>query len=221
MRWLIVKNENYFFKDNAGSTELMRQKYNDISDLDISDNLSFYVIDVETANEDNSSICQIGIAGFNENSFSNAWGSYINPEDKFSGFNIGIHGITGNDVKNSSTFSEVYDILKLLENKIVVQHTGFDKASIDSACKKNHLDCFNFKWVDSALIAKRTWKEVSKKGYGLSDLSKKFNLKFIHHDAVEDAIVTGEIVLKAIKDSGITIVDWIKFVKKPLKYFHN
>jgi len=201
--------------------KIIQNRFNDIRELDISEHYSFYVIDIETANENNSSVCQIGIAGFNENDFKNAWGTYINPEDSFSGINIGIHGISSSDVKNSPTFTEVYNALKLLENKIVVQHTGFDKASIESVCKKYNLDILCYKWVDSALIAKRTWKDVSKRGFGLSDLSNKFKLKFVHHDAVEDAIMTGKIVLKAIGESGYSIADWVKLVKKPLKDFHN
>ena len=47
----------------------------------------FLVIDVETANADYSSICQIGIADYQDGELINSWESLINPNDYFNSWN--------------------------------------------------------------------------------------------------------------------------------------
>jgi DNA polymerase-3 subunit epsilon len=41
--------------------------------------MDFVVIDVETANADLSSICQVGIASFREGDLADTWESLVNP----------------------------------------------------------------------------------------------------------------------------------------------
>ena len=60
--------------------------------------MDFVAIDVETANADMASICQIGIAKFADGELVEEWSSLVNPEDYFNFINVGIHGITENDV---------------------------------------------------------------------------------------------------------------------------
>ena len=72
----------------------------------------FYVLDVETANADYSSICQIGLAKFENGELTEKWESLIDPDDYFDGMNISIHGITEKMVQGSPTFDQVYPNLK-------------------------------------------------------------------------------------------------------------
>ena len=60
--------------------------------------IDFVALDVETANKDASSICQIGMAGFKDGILVREWASLINPEAEFLDFNINIHGLTTADV---------------------------------------------------------------------------------------------------------------------------
>ena len=84
--------------------------------------MNFVALDVETANADMASICQIGIAKFNDGQLIDEWCSLINPEDYFAGINIDIHGITEEDVKDAPTFPEIIDILnRFLKNSICVR----------------------------------------------------------------------------------------------------
>lgn len=63
--------------------------------------MNLVALDVETANADMYSICQIGIAYYNEGSLSEKWKSYIDPEDYFDAINVSIHGIDESTVKCS------------------------------------------------------------------------------------------------------------------------
>ncbi|MFT7592298.1 MAG: DNA polymerase-3 subunit epsilon [bacterium] len=60
--------------------------------------MNFLAIDVETANADYSSICQIGIAEFKGGEITNTWSQLINPEVEFDIFNTMLHGIGEIDV---------------------------------------------------------------------------------------------------------------------------
>ncbi len=72
-------------------------------------------MDVETANPDVTSICQIGLIEYKNGVSIREWSSYIDPKDYFCELNISIHGIQESTVLGSPTFNEVsskiYDFL--------------------------------------------------------------------------------------------------------------
>ena len=70
--------------------------------------MDFYVIDLETANGDSSSICQIGIAGYENGVCVFEWGTLINPNTIFDPGNINIHGITPDMVKTAPVLPAVF-----------------------------------------------------------------------------------------------------------------
>ena len=55
--------------------------------------MDFVALDVETANTDVGSICQIGLAAYEDGTLIREWVSLIDPEEKFSYFNIQVHGL--------------------------------------------------------------------------------------------------------------------------------
>jgi DNA polymerase III subunit epsilon len=55
--------------------------------------MDFVAIDVETANADMASICQIGIATFENGALAGEWKTYVDAQDHFDGINESIHGI--------------------------------------------------------------------------------------------------------------------------------
>ena len=93
--------------------------------------MDFVAVDVETANSDISSICQIGIVVFKEGVMVDEWISLINPQSHFDRINIGIHGITDADVKDAPTFSEVAaKVTSYFKDHIVISHGPFDRNSL-------------------------------------------------------------------------------------------
>ena len=179
--------------------------------------MSFVAIDVETANADMASICQIGIAKYNQGDLIDEWSSLINPEDYFDFINIAIHGITEEDVVGQPTFPEVAGRLEgFLNGSVCVCHTHFDRVSISRASTKYGLSNFDATWLDSAKVARRTWEEFARSGYGLANVCKKIGYKFKHHDALEDAKAAGNILLAAIEKTGLTIDAWLQRIKQPI-----
>lgn len=179
--------------------------------------MNFIAVDVETANADMASICQIGIAVFSENKLVDEWVTLINPEDYFDPINIDIHGINELDVENAPTFPEISDtLLGFLKNTIVVCHTHFDRVSINRTFWKHGIEMTEVSWLDSAKVSRRTWPEFSKKGYGLKNVAKHIGYDFKHHDALEDAKASGHILLEAMRVSNLSISDWKIRATKPI-----
>jgi len=179
--------------------------------------LNFIAIDVETAKADMSSICQIGIAHYQDGKISKEWVSYINPEDYFDGMNISIHGIDEEMVIDAPTFQEVSKELQdQLNNHVVVCHTHFDRVAIKQASEKYSLPPLQCTWLDSARVVRRTWLEFSKSGYGLNNVCNFLGYEFKHHDALEDAKAAGHILIAASNESGIDLDSWIKRVNQPI-----
>ncbi|MEM1390272.1 MAG: exonuclease domain-containing protein [Pseudomonadota bacterium] len=180
--------------------------------------MSYIALDVETANIDRSSLCQIGIYDFESNSqFQLSPKGLLNPEDYFDGFNISIHGIEPHHVEASPTFADVYDKLReKIEGQIVVHHMPFDKMALSEACEKYELPPIHCDWLDSAKVARRTWEKYSRRGYNLKNLASEFGIDLNHHDAFSDAYAAGKIVEIAMANSGIALEEWLATQSKPI-----
>lgn len=179
--------------------------------------MEFVAIDVETANADMASICQIGLAKYKNGVLYEEWSSLIDPEDYFDGINISIHGINEKDVKGAPTINEV--LLKLSEfmsDSICVSHTHFDRVSICKAFEKYSLNQLDVTWLDSARVARRTWEECAWSGYGLANVCNIIGYEFKHHDALEDAKAAGQVILSAMDKTGLDINEWLYRVGKPI-----
>jgi DNA polymerase III subunit epsilon len=179
--------------------------------------LDFVTIDVETANSDMASICQIGIAKYVHGQIVKEWSSLIDPEDYFNFINIDIHGIDSEAVKGAPTFPQVTDTLaSFLNHSICVSHTHFDRVSVGRALAKYDLPEIETVWLDSARVARRTWEDCAWSGYGLANICEKIGYSFKHHDALEDAKACGQVLLAAIEKSDMDVNAWLNRIKQPI-----
>ncbi|MGA2085335.1 MAG: exonuclease domain-containing protein [Terracidiphilus sp.] len=179
--------------------------------------MEFVVIDVETANADLSSICQVGIASFRDGGLTDAWASLVNPEDYFSPINISIHGIDEYQVKDAPTWGEVLpQVISRLRDRIVVSHTPFDRLALARACDRSNLPRCECTWLDSARVVRRAWPEFSRSGFGLSNVAAHFGIDYQAHDALEDARCAGLLLLRAIAETGLSPEQWLTRVEQPI-----
>lgn len=171
----------------------------------------FYALDVETANMDMASICQIGIVEFRDGEVISQWGTYIDPEDYFDPFNIDIHGITPKMVTGAPLFPDTGDHLrKIASQGVVVTHTPFDQRSIELACAKYDLPPIKFTWLDSARVVRRQWEQFRHAGYALQNISKFLGIKYKSHDALDDARAAGEVMLRVVEESHQPLEEWLE-----------
>jgi DNA polymerase-3 subunit epsilon len=179
--------------------------------------MDFVAVDVETANPDVASICQIGIVAFEKGRVKGSWQSLVNPEDYFDDFNVFIHGIDERAVRGAPTFPQVFDtVRKWLVGAVVACHTPFDRAAVARVVEKYGLPPVDCAWLDTAKVVRRTWPELSRRGYGLANVASKFGIAFAHHNAEEDARAAGEILARAIEETGMTASEWLERARKPI-----
>lgn len=170
----------------------------------------FVALDVETANASLASICQIGIVEFSAGQIVSQQEWLVDPEEAFDGMNMHIHGIHEEHVKGQPVWRDLYPtISELLNHKIVVTHTAFDRTSLRRVCGKYGLDEIDCAWVDSARMARRVWAECHSDGSGLKKVAKMLGITFKHHNAREDARAAGEVAIQAMVQSGIQLSEWV------------
>lgn len=167
----------------------------------------FVALDVETANNDRGSICQIGVACVRQDSTIVSWKTYVDPQVQEWRF-TDLHGISAQTVAGAPVFAEVIAVLReALQGLTVYQHSSFDCGSITAACQQIGVSPPAWNWRDSSQIARKAWPDLRENGgYGLANLKSVLALTFDHHDAGEDARAAAEVVLLAEQaDQGLSI----------------
>ncbi|MGI9356459.1 MAG: 3'-5' exonuclease [Rhizobiaceae bacterium] len=159
----------------------------------------FIALDVETSCGDSASICQIGLACVSNDGSIETWSTFVDPMMPFAPFNIELHGIDAETVKDAPTFPEIWPRIHLLLAKHpMVQHSRFDEYAINAACKAHGLPRPRLSWYNSVTVARNAWPELKGNGgHGLANLKRYLNLEFRHHDAGEDARAAAMVVLRA------------------------
>lgn len=160
---------------------------------------SFISLDVETANSFRGSICSIGLVKFIDGQVVDSFYSLINPEEEFDEFNIFIHGITPAATHRAPTFPEIrQSIINFIDNLPVVAHFAqFDMGALKDAYLKYQLPFDDISYFCSYFVSKFAYPgQIS---YKLNELAKHFRFNLIHHDALSDAKVSGQIICKLME----------------------
>jgi DNA polymerase III subunit epsilon len=70
---------------------------------------------------------------------------------------------------------------------------------VTRACERYKLEWYACRWLDSARVVRRAWPIFSQSGYGLLN-----------------ARCAGEILLRAIAETGVSAEEWLKRVEQPI-----
>lgn len=170
--------------------------------------IDFVAVDVETACGRVSSICQIGIVGFQGGEVAFEYETLIDPKDYFSSFNTRIHGITPDHVAGKPCFGDLHEVIdRHLAGRVTVAHSHFDKGALTAACRVHDRIEINATWLDSVRVAKRVWPDLP--SHRLNVVSRHLGIRLKHHDALSDARAAGLIVARAIEETGIPLENWL------------
>jgi DNA polymerase-3 subunit epsilon len=179
--------------------------------------MRFIAVDVETANADMASICAIGAATFENGQLSSEWYSLVDPDDHFDPVNVFIHGIDESMVAGAPTYRDVASaVAQLLGDAVVVTHTHFDRVAMHQAAHRWTIEPPRCNWVDSARMARRTWAECARSGYGLADVCRRIGYEFQPHDALEDAKAAGQVLLAAMAETALDLEGVLRRVRQPI-----
>lgn len=165
----------------------------------------FVVLDFETANICADSICQIGIVVVENNLITESKSFLIRPpyvDFKFAD----VHGITFEDVKDKSTFGELWQQIEkyVAGRTIATYNLSFDLNCLISTLSYYGISCPKFTAFD-VLSNVRGYRyfdcELSElRNYKLTTVAEKLGLEHRAHDALSDALVTAQIQLYLSKE---------------------
>ncbi len=174
---------------------------------------TYTVLDVETANRANNSICSIGLVRVVNGYIADEFYSLVNPEDHFDMLNISIHGITPNVVADAPTFGELYPVLKpYLERTVVVAHNAtFDLSVLRMNLIRYGIYAHEYPYVCTVATAKRAFPHLKRRN--LAALSHYLDITLEHHHHALDDAKAAQEIFEAIQAK-------VEIGPKQLKTYH-
>lgn len=152
--------------------------------------LDFVAIDFETANNERSSVCAVGVVIVREGEIVDKFYSLIQPEPNYYNYWCSkVHGITREDTDNAPVFSEVWkQVEPLIEGLPLVAHNK----SFDESCLKAVFRCYQMDYPDYEFYCTyQAARKVFPKGlinYQLHTVAARCGYQLRnHHHALADA----------------------------------
>lgn len=160
-------------------------------------------IDFETANEQRTSPCAIGLAWIEDGRVVRREYTLVRPpEMRFAAGNVRIHGILPEDVADAPELPDA--IAPFLDDLVAVpilaHNASFDIAILCSTLALYRRPVPRLAYLCSKTLARRAWPGQPR--YGLATLAAKIGLGFTHHHAGEDAYACAKVALAAADAAG-------------------
>lgn len=167
--------------------------------------LNFVAIDFETANKYKNSACSLAAVTVENGQIVKRAYSLIKPPFmQFDDECIEIHGIYPKDVMEKPTFDELWPRIyeNHLKGKLVIAHN----AKFDIGVLRATLDYYNIIWPEldytcTVKISRKVWPNLA--NHKLNTLGAFLNVKFKHHDALEDALTCAKVAIAAAQEMHV------------------
>jgi len=160
--------------------------------------MNFVTIDFETATSQRDSPCEIGLTFVEEGSIIETKSWLIKPwYEEFNPFNVRIHGITSEEVKDAPTFKQLWPELNtLLDGNFLIAHNAaFDMSVLRATLIRYNISFPTLEYACSCNFSKSVWPGLP--SYNLKSLCDMNGITFKHHRAGSDSMATAELSLKA------------------------
>ncbi|MGO1883802.1 MAG: exonuclease domain-containing protein [Citricoccus sp.] len=163
--------------------------------------LDFTALDFETANGFRGSPCSVGLVRVRDGRPVERVHWLMRPPagfDRFDPRNVGIHGITPEQVAGAPRFAEVFDDLAdfIGTDPLVAHNAGFDMGVIESALEVSGRDIPRLDYACSLVMARSTYDLAS---YALPMAAAEAGHPLVnHHDALADAEACAWIMIDAV-----------------------
>lgn len=161
----------------------------------------FIAIDFETANESRDSACEVALVRFKDGEPIESFSSLIYQE-RFSPFNVSLHGITPKHVKSSPRLSDIWGEMKdfIAQAPLVAHNAGFDMSVLYRSLKGEsvgtELDYF------CTMVVSRQMLELTY--FGLPGVTEHLEIDYpMEHRAESDATAAGKVAWQLMKLQGV------------------
>ena len=164
-----------------------------------SDEMTFVSFDVETANRDRGSVCELGWTVVERGQIVSTESLLVKPPgdlNYFEDFNSRLHGIFPNDVSDAIDFGDGLNrFTQVLDGRLVVAHSAaFDIGAIRDGCLVAGISHPPISYLCSLVLSRRTLALVS---YRLPIVASELGVPITgHHRSGDDSRVTAGVTLE-------------------------
>ena len=161
--------------------------------------LNFAAIDFETANNERSSVCSVGIVIVRDGKIVDKFYSLIKPEPEYYNYWCSqVHGLSLDDTMEAPVFPDVWaQIEPMIEGLPLVAHNkAFDESCLKAVCRVYQMDYPDYEFHCTCIASRKVWPEgphnldiiAARCGYDLEN----------HHHALADAEACAAIAIKIL-----------------------
>ena len=149
----------------------------------------FAAIDFETANNERSSVCSVGIIIVRDGEFVDSFYSLIQPEPNYYNYWCSqVHGLTREDTEEAPVFPEVWkQIEPLIEGLPLVAHNkAFDESCLKAVFRCYQMDYPDYEFYCTCVASRKAFPDAE--NHQLHTISELcgYHLE-THHHALADA----------------------------------
>lgn len=185
--------------------------------------MNYLVLDVETPNSKNDSICAIGVQLLNGNEVIDEWYTLVDPDDVFDDFNIDIHHITPDMVVGAPKFEDVWArIAPYCATRVFIAHNAeFDLTVLAKALENRGMELPDIRYLCTVDLGRRIhYNFESVKGdLVLSNFSRKLGVELTeHHNALYDTRACSGIFIRLQEMYVFEPADYVKKFRYPKKH---
>ena len=160
---------------------------------------NFAAIDFETANNERSSVCSVGIVVVRDGKIVDKFYSLIKPEPEYYNYWCSqVHGLSLDDTKEAPIFPDVWaQIEPMIEGLPLVAHNkAFDESCLKAVFRVYQMDYPDYEFHCTCIASRKAWPEgahnldiiAARCGYDLEN----------HHQALADAEACAAIALQIL-----------------------
>ena len=160
---------------------------------------NFAAIDFETANNERSSVCSVGIVVVRDGEIVDKFYSLIKPEPEYYNFWCSqVHGLSLDDTMDAPVFPDVWaQIEPMIEGLPLVAHNkAFDESCLKAVFRVYQMDYPDYECDCTCIGSRKVWPEghhnldiiAARCGYDLEN----------HHHALADAEACAAIALQIL-----------------------
>lgn len=161
----------------------------------------FAAIDFETANQNRTSVCSVGIVIVNSGLIVNSIYQLIRPQPNFYNFwNTQVHGLTNADTDNAPNFPAIWaKIAPQIEGLPLVAHNSpFDEGCLKAVHEFYHIQYPDYKFYCTCRTARKVFgKTLPNHQLHTVSAACGYNLRE-HHHALADAEACAAIAIKIL-----------------------
>lgn len=159
----------------------------------------FAAIDFETANNERSSVCSVGIVIVRDGKIADKFYSLIKPEPEYYNYWCSqVHGLSAEDTENAPVFPEVWaQIEPMIQGLPLVAHNkAFDESCLKAVFRVYQMVYPDYEFHCTCIASRKIWPEGH---HNLDVIAARCDYDLEnHHHALADAEACAAIALKIL-----------------------